>query len=615
MCGIAGLVSPDLLRADLECARDLLSHRGPDDSGLYMGEGIGLAARRLSIIDLEGGHQPLRNEDGSTRLVCNGEIVNAPSLRAELEPAGHTFETRSDAEAIVHAYEQWGDDCVKRLRGMFAFALWDANRRRLLLARDRFGVKPLYYAQSGSRLAFASEARPLFGLLPDLPRRANGEALRRLFEVGFIPSPLTAFDGALKLPAAHTLVFEGGQAIMRQYWRLAYPADGSHTRIDPRTAADQFVFRLRETVDAWRLSDVPVGSLLSGGVDSASLAALLAEIAGEQIHTFTIGFTAASHDESARARETARAIGSHHHELTFADADFDCLPQVVRRLEEPQCSATSAPIYLLYKACREAGFKVIMTGEGADELLGGYHWFDGDRRVRPFLNLPRPLRAALARLPVRASESARRVLAQGALDHVSRYWLWQRIADPEQLAALLTPTPSPAPPPSEEAPMGEGREGVGVHPLDQFLFLESQTRMIDFVNFEVDRMSMANSVEARPPFLDHELWEFCAGLPPECKLSPNGNKLLLRLGMRGHLPPSVLNQPKRGLAAPHAEWLRRDLPGWAEDALHPAALAEIGYFNPGEVARLRALHRSGRADVSRLLMGVLTTQLWHHEFF
>src|SRR5574341_2603158 len=411
MCGIVGLVSPDAGRDLLARANSLLVHRGPDEEGLYLGEGIGLGARRLSIIDLEGGHQPLCNEDETVWLAYNGEVYNAPTLRRELESCGHAFRTRTDTETIVHAYEQWGDGFVARLRGMFSFAVWDARQGRLLLARDRFGIKPLYYAHRGRHFAFASEVRPVFELLPDLPRCLNREALWRLMEIGFIPSPLSAFVGVFKLPAAHTLILENGRISLRPYWRLAYPRDGQRTSIDLAVTAQQFVTRLREAVDAWRLSDVPVGSLLSGGVDSAALAALLGEIGGGQIHTFTIGFAAASHDESALAREAARAIGSHHHELTFTSADFDHLPHVVGRLEEPQCSATSLPIYLLYKACREAGFKVIMTGEGADELLGGYHWFDGDRRVRPLLFLPQLIRSWASRLPVQASASARRVLS------------------------------------------------------------------------------------------------------------------------------------------------------------------------------------------------------------
>ncbi len=618
MCGIFGLLAPHSSHAELQRIADLLIHRGPDDAGYYLGDGIGLAARRLSIIDLEGGHQPLSNEDGSVWLAYNGEVTNAPALRAELEAAGHCFKTRSDSETIVHAYEQWGDDAVARLRGMFAFAVWDAARRRLLLARDRFGIKPLYYAEAAGRFAFASEIRPILAALPQLPRRADPQALWRLFELGFIPSPATAFEDIHKLPAAHLLVVENGQIVLRPYWQLNFPPDRQHRRTDLRDAADEFAQHLRDAVEAWRLSDVPVGSLLSGGVDSAALAALLTELSGSPIHTFTIGFTAASHDESAPARQTARALGSHHHELTFSAADFNQLPRVVRHLEEPQCSATSVPIYLLYKACHEAGFKVIMTGEGADELLGGYHWFDGDRRARPLLRLPQPIRGLIARAPIPASAAARRVIAHGTSDPVQRYLLWQQVGNPNQMAALFRA----AAPPLLNMPFVQetrkrlgGEAGGEAHPLDQFSFLESRTRMIDFINFEVDRMSMASSVEARPPFLDHPLWEFCADLPPDCKLSPNGDKLLLRLGMKDRLPSTVLRQPKRGLATPHAEWWRADrLPAWAEECLHPAALSETGYFDVNEVARLRDRHRSGRSDTSRLLMGVLMTQLWHDEF-
>ncbi len=612
MCGIVGLLQPSLAQDRLRSVTDLLAHRGPDDAGYYFGDGVGLAARRLSIIDLAGGHQPLSNEDGSAWLACNGEVYNAPALRAELEAAGHRFSTRTDTETIVHAYEQWGDAAVARLRGMFAFALWDAPRRRLLLARDRFGIKPLYYAECDGRFAFASEIRPILAALPQLARRADREALWHLFSLGFIPSPLTAFEGVHKLPAAHTLVVENRQVSLRRYWQLAYPPDGQHRRVDRQAAAQEFALRLREAVDAWRLSDVPVGSLLSGGIDSASLAALLTEIGGSPIHTFTIGFAAASHDESAAARETARALGSRHHELAFSAADFDHLPQVVRHLEEPQCSATSVPIYLLYKACRAAGFKVIMTGEGADELLGGYHWFDGDRRARPLLRLPQPIRALIARAPIDASTAARRVIAHGTRDPARRYALWQQVGSPAQLAALLR-IPSP---PERASPHWERvSEGDDRHPFDQFLYLEATTRMVDFINFEVDRMSMAGSVEARPPFLDHHLWEFCAGLPPDCKLGPAGDKLLLRLGMKDRLPAEVMRRPKRGLATPHAEWWRSDrLPAWAEDCLGTTALTEAGYFGVAEVTRLRAAHRSGRVDAARLLTGVLTTQLWHEAF-
>jgi asparagine synthase (glutamine-hydrolysing) len=596
---------------------------------------VSLAVKRLSIIDLDRGHQPLSNEDGTIWIAFNGEIVNAPELRAELQASGHQFRSHSDTETIVHAYEQWGDLFVNRLRGMFAFGLWDAPRRRLLLARDRFGVKPLYYAQTGSRFAFASEIKPLFAALGSLPRQANVEALAHLFAIGFIPTPLTALERIHKVPAAHLVVVTGGRLEMRPYWQLPYHGDREGPSPTPEEASAHFMTLLRDAVSAWRLSDVLVGSLLSGGVDSGVLAALLTEISGP-IHTFHIGFAAASHDESAFARMTAGAIGSQHHTFAFSEADFDLLPQVVRHLEEPQCSATSIPIYLLYQACRQAGLKVILTGEGADELLGGYHWFDGDRRVRPLLLLPRPVRHLLARAPIPMSRAGRRVLSHGSRDPVQRYLLWHQVAGPGVAAELLAPLLSAAKG-SDDPGYQEnwaarstgllmrrvrpelthrGTHGSRPHPFDQFLHLEAQTRMVDFINFEVDRMSMANSVEARPPFLDHPLWEFCARLPPTLKSARQMNKRLLRMAAGQLLPAAVAQRPKLGLASPHAAWWRRErLPEWAEEYLRPAALSATGYFDPRVVLRLRQEHRErhGRADHSRVLMGVLTTQVWHDE--
>lgn len=613
MCGIIGLLASDPSRSEMRELSALLSHRGPDDAGVYVDRGVALATRRLSIIDVRGGHQPLSNEDGTIWITYNGEVMNAPALRAELKKSGHTFETDSDTEVVVHAYEEWGMGAIQRFRGMFAFGLWDARHRRLLLARDRFGIKPLYYARDGADFAFASEIRPLLSALPRLGRRADPRALWRLFEVGFIPTPLTAFHGVLQLPPAHLLAVEGGEVHVRPYWQLRFPPREGQPHISLDAASESFAHKLRETVDAWRLSDVPLGSLLSGGVDSAALAALLTEVSGGPIHTFSIGFQADTHDEAGHARETSRHLGSIHHEVHFGEDDFDLLPQVVRHLEAPQCSATSVPLYMLYRACHQAGFKVILTGEGADELLGGYHWFDGDRRLRPLLLLPRLLRRQLARLPLPVSPGGRRVLGRGTRDPLTRYALWQEVAAPARRRALLR-VDGAQPPLAHEWRRAFGHDLQGRSPLHQFLSLEAQTRMVDFINFEVDRMSMAASVEARPPFLDHRLWEFCAQLPPRLKLDRAGNKLLLRQAMASYLPGEIRRRPKRGLATPHAAWWRRRrLPSWAEESLHPAALAESGFFHAPLVGRLREEHRRGIADHSRLLMGVLTTQLWYQE--
>ncbi len=611
MCGVVGYLAPQIERARLEAANGLLRHRGPDDAGYFVGEGTGLAARRLSIVDLAGGHQPLSNEDGSIWIAYNGEVMNAPELRAELQAAGHQFSTHADTEVIVHGYEEWGTAVLPKLRGMFAFALWDGRTRQLILARDRFGIKPLYYARVGARFAFASEIRPLFALLPQLPRRTHPPALAALFRRGFIPMPQTAFANVFQLPAAHFLVMREGEMEIRPYWQLQFPSHDDYLNVSLDEAVEGFITRLRDAVSAWRMSDVPVGSLLSGGIDSSALAALLTEISGP-IHTFHIRFESASYDESAYAQQVAQAIGSRHHTLSFTQNDFALLPHVVRHLEAPQCSATSIPIYKLYRAAHEAGFKVILTGEGADELLGGYHWFDGDRRIRPFLHLPRFLRRRLARLPRNVSANGRRVLAEGTKGAAQRFAFWQEVAAPALLEQLMViddwrkiQLPNY---PITQLPI------TNYHPLNQFLALETQTRMADFINFEVDRMSMASSVEARPPFLDDRLWAYVTQLPPEMKLNGRMSKVLLRLGMKELLPTAVTTRPKQGLASPHAQWWRQEkLPVWAEECLTPDALAETGYFNLQTVERLRDEHSNGRADHSRVLMGVLTTQIWHQE--
>ncbi|WP_420644244.1 asparagine synthase (glutamine-hydrolyzing) [Candidatus Leptofilum sp.] len=612
MCGITGILSPKINREWLEQANDLQQHRGPDDAGIFVGDGIGLAARRLSIIDLAHGHQPLSNEDGTIWIAYNGEVMNAPALRTQLEAAGHQFRTRTDTETIVHAYEEWGINAFARLRGMFAFALWDGRSQTLLLVRDRFGIKPLHYAKAGNELAFASEIQPLFHLLPTLTRRTNHQALADLFTIGFVPTPQTMFADVYKLPAAHMLTVQNGQCEIRPYWQLTFPKDGNYRQISEADAVDEFIAHLRDAVAAWRMSDVPVGSLLSGGIDSSALATLLTNISGQPIHTFHIAFNAASHDESEYAKLVAERIGSQHHTLHFGPEAFNLLPQIVTQLEEPQCSATSLPIYLLYKACREAGFKVILTGEGADELLGGYHWFDGDRRLRPFLHIPQPLRQLLNHIPLPVSTAGQRVLTHATHDPLARFALWHQVTPPHILKNLISHR--------EHREIREQNSFTSVssvakiHPLNQFIVLEAQSRMVDFINFEVDRMSMANSVEARPPFLDHKLWEFCAQLPPKLKLNRQMNKVLLRWGMRELLPTAVTQRTKQGLATPHAAWWRsKQLPAWAEECLFPESLHETNYFNVDTVQKLRGEHMNGRADHSRILTGILTTQLWHQE--
>jgi asparagine synthase (glutamine-hydrolysing) len=612
MCGILGVLAPNLSFPELQRINDLMIHRGPDDSGIFIGEGIGLAARRLSIIDLATGHQPLCSEDEQIQLVCNGEIYNAPALRQELETCGHVFATRTDIETIVHGYEEWSDHVIDRLRGMFAFVLWDSRQRRLLLARDRFGIKPLHYAQTKGGFACASEIRPILELLPDLPRQANMEALWQIFEVGYVPFNITPFKNVFRLPPAHKLVVENGEIRMQEYWRLEFPSIGEYPKVDVQNEAEDFVRRFKETVDAWRMSDVPVGSLLSGGVDSSSLAAMLTEITGESIHTFNIGFSYSALNESHLARKFSQSLHSQHHEVEFTQASFEHVPDVIRSLEEPECSMTGIPLYLIYKSCHEAGFKVIMTGEGADELLGGYPWYQGDRRISPCLRFPSWLRGWLKPVLLSNHNSMLNVFVEGTSDPIQRFLLWQRVADRKQIEALFVGQPHTYCLDLYRDVLGSRCEGL--HPFDQFLLIESQTRLVNIINLRVDHLSMIHSVEVRPPLLDHSLWEFAARLPPEVKLSGRGNKYLLRLGMRDRLPDTIRKRPKRGLTAPLTGWWRvKRLPDWGEEVLTPSALKNSGYFKVEEVQRLRGIHQSGKANMARLLTGVLNTQIWHYE--
>jgi asparagine synthase (glutamine-hydrolysing) len=612
MCGIFGFVAPHAQDCDLSGIIDLLHHRGPDDSGTFKGVGIALAATRLSIIDLNGGHQPLANEDETIWLVCNGEIVNAPELRSLLISSGHHFKTHSDIETIVHGYEEWGENIIDRLRGMFAFGLWDTKVRKLLLARDRFGIKPLSFLRNGDRFAFSSEVSPMLKAMPDFPRLTNLEAIWRLLETGFIPSPLTPFQGIYRLPAAHFMTVQGPTERTICYWKPEYPIKGEHDPISLDEAAEGFIEHTLEALKAWRLSDVPVGSLLSGGIDSSSICALMTEISPEPIHTFTLGFEARSLDESGLARSTAQHIGSQHHEMFFRLDALDALPAVIRSLEEPHHSTTIS-WFRIFEGCHLAGFKVIMSGEGSDELLGGYNWYQMDRQLQPFFRLSPLLRKIASQSPLVKGRDKKQVLRYADSTIPSRFLWFQRGLDVGAIAALMI---GPSYPGYDTYLMETYADDLrGRHPFDQMLFIESRTRLVDYINHGLDRVSMAHSVEARPAFLDHRLWEYTAHLPPEYKLNDRGNKYLLRHGMRGRLPEEVLNRRKKGLTSPQSSWFRKPrLPEWAEECLTPGAINQASIFRYPEVSRLLAEHRAGKQNHGTTLIKILTTQIWHQLF-
>lgn len=644
MCGISGIYAKNdqpIHPAEITRQIEPLVHRGPDQGGIFLSDHrqCGLGIRRLSIIDVSSGNQPLHNEDSSIHLVYNGETYNHLAIRQELEELGHRPKSHSDGEVIVHGYEAWGAETVlQKMRGMFAFALWDENRRQLFLARDRFGIKPLYYAEYDGRLYFASEIKAIL-TQPDLPRRVNLAALEAMFTLGFVPGPATMFAGIYKLPPAHFLITKDGHLTIKNYWQLDYQ---ENKKISIGEATEQFLTLLRESIQLRLMSEVPLGALLSGGLDSGTLVALLQSnlsllaVNGGQssldsgsngrLKTISIGFEQAAYDEASLASSLAQTIGTEHHYITCTAADFADYPAIINHLEEPQASASSVPIYKLYQTCRQAGLTVILTGEGSDELLGGYHWHRGDALVRPMLYLPAALRRALAVSPLPMSTAARRVLTRGAGDVVTRYQDWLELEGSDYLGKLLTPEVHSALREDKSNPLlsswSEKLTNLRTTtPLHQTLWLESQTRMVDFINFEVDKMSMAHSIEARVPYLDHKLWEFCASLPAHFKLKGRVEKYLLRRATKNILPESTRMRRKKGLASPYAYWLRQErLPDWAETVLSDDHLRQAGLFDPETVHALRQAHQANypakynQTNLAPLLMGVLSTQIWFEQF-
>ena len=628
MCGLSGIYSfsgQPVTRAEIAAQIETMIHRGPDQGGIYISphSRCGLGIRRLSIIDVAGGRQPLRNEEQTVQLVYNGETYNHQALRAELEQLGHRPGSHSDGEAVLHGYEAWdAAGVLSRLRGMFALALWDEVRQQLFLARDRFGIKPLYYTTQAGRLYFASEIKAIL-TQPVLPRRVNLPALEALLTLGFVPGPETLFEGIYKLPAAHYLLAHNGAYRIERYWQLDYSASLQLAEAD---AAQQFLALLGEAVELRLMSEVPLGALLSGGLDSGTLVALMqaalarggAAEAG-RLKTISIGFDQPAYDETAAAQALAQYLGTEHYPIVFSPADFDDYPAVMAHLEEPQCSATALPIYKLYRACREAGLTVVLTGEGADELLGGYHWHRGDALVRPLLDWPPAVRRLLAAAPLPMSAAARRVLRRGQPDLAARYQDWLEVGGAGYRHKLLAPAVAEALRRNDHALLAGWADKLANVPADaplhQRLWLESQTRLVDFINFEVDKLSMAHSIEARVPYLDHKLWEFCAALPAAYKLKGGTEKYLLRLAARSLLPESTRRRRKQGLASPYADWLRQPrLPDWAESALSPATIRQAGLFDPAVVGQLRRAHQAGQPELGALLMGVLSSQVWFEIF-
>ena len=617
ICGVVGQIDETLLR---RMTRTMV-HRGPDDEGYYLSDGIGLGVRRLSIIDLAGGHQPIANEDGSIWVVFNGEIYNYQELRSRLEKQGHRFQSRSDTEVLVHLYEEYGDAGVHLLRGMFAYALWDSRRQRLLLVRDRLGIKPLYYAEVGSDLVFASEAKALL-VHPGLTPQIDLEALDLYLTFQYVPGPTTLFNGIRKLPPGHLLARENGRVGIQRYWDVVF-GEGERG-IDMDEAAGEFRQLFAEAVRLHLISDVPVGVLLSGGIDSSSVVGLMAEAVPGSVRTFTVGFDIPGmRNEIEDARLVARHFRSDHHEIVVRPDAAELLPKLLWHLDEPVADPAALPTYLLCRFARQT-VPVVLTGEGGDELLGGYPryaWFLIANRLQSLL--PATFRERvllpLGRLfPIgqRYRKGLENLLAER--DTAARYMHWIANFDPTLKAQVIAPDLRAAVRSRTEAPITAYLgTGMGVSPADlihRLMALDMHTWLVDDILTKMDKMSMATSVEARVPFLDHHLVEFVAALPISLKVRTLGTKRLLRRAMADLLPPHTLARRKHAFLVPVDQWLRGPLSGFLRDVLHTRQIKKRGWFDPRQVEAMVDAHTKGITLYGQPLWNLLCLELWARAF-
>ena len=625
MCGICGKLYFDQTRAvapqELRRMAGTLAHRGPDGEGVWTSRNVGFGQRRLAIIDLRTvAGQPMSNEDGMVWITFNGEIYNFHELRQELETKGHLFRTDSDTEVIVHAYEEYGRDCLSRLRGMFAFAIWDERQRLLFLARDRVGKKPLFYYLGRDQFLFASEIK---ALLVDRTVRAEPDpvALDHFLALQYIPSPLTAFRGVRKLPPAHWLEVRNGRIEMGRYWKLQYTPKRQITLAD---AVAELRWRFTEAVRLRLVSDVPLGAFLSGGVDSSAVVATMAQEMGHPVQTFSVGFEEASFDERSFARQVAERYGTTHTELMVKAPVTDILPRLVWHYDEPFGDASAVPSYAI-AALTSQHVTVVLNGDGGDENFAGYEWYVKDRLVRRGEVLPLWLRQWIASWgqgvsPARRQRRLLRKITQLtellALSPARRYAYWMVHFPPAARQRLYTPA--------------FGAEVVESNPEGLFgeAFAQSDTEewvdmMLDAdINLflpedllvKVDRATMAHSLEARSPFLDHVLMEFVASLPARLKLAGGQQKRVLKAMLREALPEAVLKRPKMGFCVPLARWFRKELREMAHDVLLAPRAIQRGYFQPQAIANLLDAHYRGEANHAEHLWKLLILELWQRTF-
>jgi asparagine synthase (glutamine-hydrolysing) len=633
MCGICGILGhSDQFAADERTVarmRDTMVHRGPDDAGAWTdpAERVALGHRRLSIVDLSAcGHQPMSNEDGSVWIAFNGEIYNHPRLRPELEARGHVYRSRSDTETILHLYEEQGPDCVQQLEGMFAFAIWDGRRRELFLARDRLGVKPLYYAQVPGGFVFGSEIKALLEH-PAIVADLDEEAFFHYLTFVCTPAPLTMFKGIKKLaPAEWMIVRPDGTTRSESYWTpMSRTAQEEVAALSAEEMQDRVIELLRASIEKRMMSDVPFGVFLSGGVDSSTNVALMAELMDEPVRTFSVGFKEhEQYNELDHARRIARQFGTDHHEVLIDWDDLaDFLPEMIHHQDEPIADWVCVPLHYVSKLARESGTIVVQIGEGSDELFHGYQaYVDAVARRRrywePFQRVPRPLRLAAADAATRLTRRVGRGIPHAAyLDDAARgrlpFWGGAIAYQGDLKRQILTN--GRAHPDSYEIVQRlwdeAERDRPGADLLQKMTYLELKQRLAELLLMRVDKMTMATSVEAREPFLDHALVEFAMALPPEMKVRDGVGKLVLKRAVDGLIPHDLVYRRKQGFGAPVSEWFRGELGERAQQTIRSSSLAERGLLDYDRVDELWAAHRSGGQEWSFQLWNLYNVSAWH----
>lgn len=626
MCGIFGILSsdPEHRLHTSEQMRAIL-HRGPDEQGAWSNESVFLGSCRLSIIDLAGGHQPILNDNGTCCIVYNGELYNFLDLRPELEAKGYKFRTHTDTEVVLHAYEEWGSDCLKRFNGMFAFAIWDEARKRLFIARDRIGEKPLYYYRGPDRLVFASEIKSIIAD-PSIPRRLNPRGLANYLAFGHAVAPDTMYENIFKLQPGHYLTAQNGRIEIRQYWDVGdEPQVRVGASLDEEEYAERILSLLDDSVRRRMIADVPVGAFLSGGIDSSAIVALMNRHATGRVKTFSLGFTiGGGYNELPDAKRVAEFLGTEHYELQVDHLDMvGTLQKLVYQYDEPYGDAANFPLYLLSEFARRE-VKVVLAGEGGDELFGGYRRYVADQVAAQYQKLPRIVTEWLVPGVVgtvpRLRRTKRIVHTLPISNPAARYAAWLEVFTREMQKELLQPALvrevadyDPTWPYAHYYNRPLNGNGLLDH-LNRIMYIDLKTWLADTFMEKVDKATMAFSLEGRLPFLDHRLVELAFQIPGRFKIQGLSTKRILKRAVKKLLPPEVLSKPKHGFAVPTDPWFRGDLKNFVFETLMDERTRRRGYFNHSYVEKLYRLHRDGKEVYDTALWLLLNFELWHRMY-